>query len=445
MRFRYRWRERAGIWADRFGSRLRDLWANSLLFRTILTLGVSSLAVVAIAVAAVQYFVVLPIDERSAEEKVALLELSAQIWAEFPPEIRSEFELELAWKQKLHIAVVPEGAGEPVNFDESPILALLDEKLTERFDGPVPLTRYEEHIWATLPMDGYELQIGFEPARRDEEIVYVAIVIAGAGAAVVFVTSLFIALRITRPLARAAERAETFRGGLNFDPLPEEGPRELAVLARNFNTMAREVSALLSNRTTLLAGISHDLKTPLTRMRLAVELLPDDVERGLVERFEHNLESMDALITDALKLSSGAHEAEQEVDLQPFVESVLASYATPIPVECRDCPAEPVRLAPGALRRVLTNLLTNGRQHGENVRVRLHGRVIHVIDSGPGIPPEHRQAVFQPFFRLDRSRSAATGGSGLGLAIVHQLCQAHGWRIEIGSGPGGGTDVCLAV
>ena len=424
--------------------RLRNLWANSLLFRTILTLGVSSLVIVAIAVAAVQYFVVQPIAERSADDEAALLVLSAQTWVELPPEARRYFELELAENHDLIISAVPEQYA-PVEYGVSPFLALVEEKLSERFDGPVEMSRSEELTWATLPIAGYEIQIGFSPTRRGVQTNYMGIVIAGAGAAVVFITSLFIALRITRPLVQAAQRAETFRGGLNFDPLPEEGPRELVVLARNFNTMAREISALLSNRTTLLAGISHDLKTPLTRMRLAVELLPDGVDPGLIERFEHNLESMDELITDALKLSSGAHEAKQEVDLQPFVESVLASYATPMPLECRDCPTEPVRLAPGALRRVLTNLLTNARQHGNDVRVQLRGREIHVMDSGPGIPPEHREAVFQPFFRLDSSRSAATGGSGLGLAIVHQLCQTHGWHIEIGSSPSGGTDVCLGL
>jgi len=395
-------------------------------------------------VAAVQYFVVQPIAEQSADDEAALLVLSAQTWVELPPEARRYFELELAESHDLIISAAPERHA-PVDYGEAPFLALVEEKLNDRFDGPVEISRSEELTWATLPMAGYEIQIGFSPARRDVQTTYLGIVIAGAGAAVVFVTSLFIALRITRPLVRAAERAETFRGGRNFDPLPEEGPRELVVLARNFNTMAREISALLSHRSTLLAGISHDLKTPLTRMRLAVELLPDNVEPGLIERFEHNLESMDELITDALKLSSGAHEAEAEVDLKSFVESVLDSYATPMALECRDCPIEPVRLAPGALRRVLTNLLSNARQHGEDVRVRVWGREIHVMDSGPGIPPEHREAVFQPFFRLDSSRSAATGGSGLGLAIVHQLCQTHGWRIEIGSSPTGGADVCLEV
>ncbi len=433
------------MWTDRFGFKRPNIQATSLLVRTNLTLGISSLIIVTIAVAALQYFVVQPIAEQSAADEAALLVLSAQTWVELPPETRPLFELELSESHDLVISAVPQPYA-PADYGESPFLSLLQEKLNERFDAPVAMSRLSDGlIWATLPIGGYELQIGFEPTRREVRTTYTGIVIVGLGAAVVFLTSLFIVVRITRPLVQAAERAETFRGGLNFEPLPEEGPGELVVLARNFNTMAQEISALLSNRTTLLAGISHDLKTPLTRMRLAVELLPDDVDPTLVARFERNLESMDELLTDALKLASDTPEAEQEVDLRPFVEALLSSYDAPLPLECRDCPTEPVRVAPVALRRVLTNLLTNAQQHGRDARVQLLGREIHVLDSGPGIPSQYREAVFQPFYRLDSSRSAATGGSGLGLAIVRQLCQAHGWRIEIGATPGGETDVCLAI
>jgi two-component system osmolarity sensor histidine kinase EnvZ len=102
-------------------------------------------------------------------------------------------------------------------------------------------------------------------------------------------------------------------------------------------------------------------------------------------------------------------------------------------------------LAPGALQRVLLNLISNAEQHGGAVRVEIRGTDVHVIDNGPGIPDEYKDQVFQPFFRLDRSRSVATGGSGLGLAIVQQLCQAHGWRVQIRNAPGGGTDVVLSL
>jgi two-component system osmolarity sensor histidine kinase EnvZ len=303
----------------------------------------------------------------------------------------------------------------------------------------------DELIWVDVPMGGFELQIGFSPQRRDIQPLYVGIIIVVLGAGIVFLTSLFMVQRIARPLVQAAERVESFRGGEDFEPLPERGPAELVSLARNFNTMARDISALLSNRTTLLAGISHDLRTPLTRMRLALELLPDSVDPGLIERFERNLRSMDELISDALRFARGTGESRQEIELEAYIADIVESHDRRIPFSARDAQGIRLMLAPGALQRVLQNLISNAEQHGDSVRVELRGREVHVIDSGPGIPDEYKLQVFQPFFRLDRSRSVATGGSGLGLAIVQQLCQAHGWRVRIEDAPGGGTDVVLSL
>ncbi len=417
---------------------------TSLLFRTILTLAVSALVIVVITVAAQRSFVVQPIAEQSADDEAALLVLTAQTWVELPPEARPYFELELAEQHDLIISA-ERPAHPPVRYDQSPFLSLLEEKLNARLGRPVTLSQGPDLVWATLPMAGYELLIGFSPTRREVQTLYFGIIIAVLGTAVVLITSAVIVLRVTRPLVQAAERADVFRGGANFDPLPEKGPKELVVLARNFNNMAREIAALLANRTTLLGGISHDLKTPLARMRLAVELLPKSVDRALVGRLERNLESMDELIANALKFARGAYEPAQPINLPAFVKDIASGHDPPIPTQCGNSPTEEIKVAPGALVRVLTNLVTNAEQHGGDAQIRLQGREIHVLDSGPGIPREHREAVFQPFFRLDRSRSTKTGGSGLGLAIVHQLCQIHGWRIEINDRLGGGTDVSVAV
>ena len=188
---------------------------------------------------------------------------------------------------------------------------------------------------------------------------------------------------------------------------------------------------LLTNRTTLLAGISHDLRTPLTRMRLALALLPESVDPDLVVRFERNLESMDELIGDALRFASGTREAAQEIELAPFVAEIAQSFEQPVTLHCRTSETQRVTLAPNAFRRVLVNLISNGLQHGGRVEVCVEADTVRVQDDGPGIPEEHREDVFQPFFRLDASRNTATGGSGLGLAIVQQLCQAHGWKVGI--------------
>jgi two-component system osmolarity sensor histidine kinase EnvZ len=415
----------------------------SLLARTNLTLTVSSLLIALISVLALNYFVISPIAESSAADQAALLVLSAQTWVELPPEARPYFELELAQSHDLIINSPPR-ALPPAAFDQ-PYLSLLVEQLSERLHTPVVLLSGDELIWVDVPMGGFELQIGFSPQRRDIQPLYVGIIIVVLGAGIVFLTSLFMVQRIARPLVQAAERVESFRGGEDFEPLPERGPAELVSLARNFNTMARDISALLSNRTTLLAGISHDLRTPLTRMRLALELLPDSVDPGLIERFERNLRSMDELISDALLFARGTGESRQEIELEAYIADIVESHDRRIPFSARDAQGIRLMLAPGALQRVLQNLISNAEQHGDSVRVELRGREVHVIDSGPGIPDEYKLKVFQPFFRLDRSRSVATGGSGLGLAIVQQLCQAHGWRVRIEDAPGGGTDVVLSL
>lgn len=425
---------------DRSGNGRHSL---SLLVRTNLVLAVSALVIVVIAVVALNVFVIDPIAEQSADDEAALLVLSAQTWVELPPNARPYFELELAQNHDLIIS------GDPQPLEAAdlgrPYLAMLQEKLAERLAMPIALLEGAGLVWAQVPMGGFDIQIGFSPARRDVQPLYVGIVIIVLGALVVFLTSLVIVQRITRPLVLAAERVETFRGGEDFEPLPEQGPRELVSLARSLNTMAREISALLSNRTTLLAGISHDLRTPLTRMRLALALLPESVDPKLVARFERNLEVMDGLIGDALQFARGTREPVQEVALESFVRDVLAGFEQPIPLTAENAAGLRLSIAPGALQRVIANVVGNGLQHAEAVRVHIDGRQIHVIDSGPGIPPDAREAVFQPFFRLDSSRNVSTGGSGLGLAIVRQLCQAQGWQIAIQDAPGGGTDFVIAL
>lgn len=409
----------------------------SLLARTNLTLAVSAVMIAGIAIAALYAFVVNPISKQSADDEAALLVLSAQTWVELPPEARPYFELEMAESHDLIISQVIQQLPETPAYDT--YFDLLRGALGRRLDNDVRLLVDDELLWVDVPMGGYQLQIGFSPERRAIQPLYVAVIIVGLGAAVVMFTSWFIVQRIARPLVRVAQQAEHFRGSGEIEPLPESGPRELASLARNFNIMAREISTLLENRTTLLAGISHDLRTPLTRMRLALALLPEDVDPDLVGRFERNLESMDELIGDALRFARGAGESAQELELAPFVSEIVGSFDQSVVLKV-DVDAR-VKLAPSAFRRVLTNLIANGNQHGGDVTVTLTDSEVRVGDNGPGIPEQYREQVFQPFFRLDDSRNSATGGSGLGLAIVHQLCQAHGWTIGIDESHSGGAEV----
>ena len=418
--------------------RSESLRPQSLLGRTTLTLAFSSFLIAVVSTIALNVFVIDPIAERSADDEAALLVLSAQTWVELPPQARPYFELELAQSHDLIISVAEQTL--PPLDRYLPFTELLLEKLQRRLALDVRMYDGNDLVWVDVPMAGYNLQIGFSPDRRDVQLLYVAIVIASLGAGIVFLTSLLIVRKIARPLVQVGKQAETFRGLAEIEPLPETGPRELVSLARNFNTMADEIALVLANRTTLMAGISHDLRTPLTRMRLALALLPDDVEQSLVQRFERNLEAMDVLIGDALRFAHGTREEAQPLALAPYVREVLDTFEQELDFLCVINDDVMLDLAPNAFSRVLTNLVGNAIKYADRVRVSLDGSEVVVSDDGPGIPVSERGRVFQPFYRLEASRNVSTGGSGLGLAVVQQLSAAHGWKIEIGDSPMGGAE-----
>ena len=418
--------------------RSESLRPQSLLGRTTLTLAFSSFLIAVVSTIALNVFVIDPIAERSADDEAALLVLSAQTWVELPPQARPYFELELAQSHDLIISVAEQTL--PPLDRYLPFTELLLEKLQRRLALDVRMYDGNDLVWVDVPMAGYNLQIGFSPDRRDVQLLYVAIVIASLGAGIVFLTSLLIVRKIARPLVQVGKQAETFRGLAEIEPLPETGPRELVSLARNFNTMADEIALVLANRTTLMAGISHDLRTPLTRMRLALALLPDDVEQSLIQRFERNLEAMDVLIGDALRFAQGTREEAQPLALAPYVREVLDTFEQELDFLCVINDDVMLDLAPNAFSRVLTNLVGNAIKYADRVRVSLDGSEVVVSDDGPGIPVSERGRVFQPFYRLEASRNVSTGGSGLGLAVVQQLSAAHGWKIEIGDSPMGGAE-----
>ncbi|MDE0192641.1 MAG: ATP-binding protein [Gammaproteobacteria bacterium] len=417
-----------------------------MLARANLVLGISAAAIALTSIVALAVFVILPIEDRSADDEAGLMVLSAKTWVELDAARRPAFEIEMVANHDLVVSAEPRDL--PYVEEGNRYYDLLASKLNERLDDPVRLMESDDLLWANVPMGGYVVQVGISPQRQDIEPVYVGFAIVLFGAVIVPLTSALIVRRVAQPLTRAAETVEAFRGTEGFQPLPEEGPEELVTLAASFNAMAKNVTELLSNRTTLLAGISHDLRTPLTRMRFALEMLPPSVDRKLVERFERNLAAMEELITDALRFSRGAGEAPSEVDFKAYLEALLRDMDEDLDIEWRNTPPGPVEIAPGAFQRVVANLIRNARQHGRGARLAVDydgSLVCQVIDDGPGIPPADREKVFRPFYRLEGSRSRATGGSGLGLAIVAQLCEAHGWRVRLDNSDSGGTVAEITV
>lgn len=407
-----------------------------------------------LAAVAVVIFLMGPMAQGSAERLAGLMVLSAQTWSELPPGTRADFELELArthWLSLREAGTRPSPTGWHGFY-----IHFLEQALATK-------TGSEQHLrgelragdwwwWATLPSGDGRIDVGFPAWRIGTHPLAAILLTLGGGLLLALVATLWLAHRLAAPLAQMERATAVVGRGALPDTLPETGPRELATLVARFNLMARQVRELVAVRTTLMAGISHDLRTPLARMRLALALLAERPTPRLIERLEADIAEMDQLIGKVLDLARGL-EAETWVDLD--LGELLAELAEAIPgdrVRFTRLAAPLVRpVPPLALRRVLENLLTNALRYGMEQPVDLvlkasQGQVrIGVLDRGPGIPPERVEAMFQPFQRGEISRSPLTGGAGLGLAIVRQLVETHGWQVQLLPRENGGLAAWLQL
>lgn len=419
----------------------------SLFSRTALILALAFVLFQAGAYWVIYRTLVLPVAQRSADDLAGLVILSAQTWVELPPITRPAFEDELAYRHGLRLTALP--LVDPVPAPHFAFKKQVAQALSKRLGSELHLSgrRQDDSVWVDIPVGGRELRVGFFPNRYGVRPPLAAATLLSLGAFLVLLTALVLVRRITVPLARAARAAEQVGAGQFPAPLPEGGPQELAELARRFNQMSREVQALLENRTTLLAGVSHDLRTPLTRAQLALELLQVRPEPQRMERIGRDLEEMNTLIAGYLDLArSFKVEEPEEVELAQALREI-ASRTGGVRVEAQACT---VWIGRQTLTRILSNLLENARRYGGGeVTLRLvrekNWLRIQVIDQGPGIPEDELEKVFRPFYRLDASRAQATGGTGLGLAIVKQLAEANGWRIRMRNRPQGGLEAELEI
>lgn len=407
-----------------------------------------------VAAGAMAWFLMLPLARRSADDLAGLMMLSAQTWAELPPQTRPDFEFELLANHGLALRDTLPGAAQ----DEwhPPFFYLLEDALASRTGTHQHLVRERSDdavwYWASLPAGRRHLVVGMSQQRIATQPLAAALFALGGGLVLAIGIAVWLARRISTPLARLEAAATSIGQGESPALLPETGPRELAALARRFNAMARQVRELLAARTTLLAGVSHDLRTPLARMRLALELLKTEATPGRIEQIERNIEEMNALIGTLLDLARGLErEPPREVELAEFLSALAddaRAHGREIAVRCPPCRHA---LPPRALRRAVDNLLQNALRHAPTGPIELICEPtaercrIGVLDRGPGIPPEQMEAMFQPFERFETSRSPTTGGSGLGLAIVRELARANGWQARLEARPGGGLAAWLEL
>jgi len=260
----------------------------------------------------------------------------------------------------------------------------------------------------------------------------------------VVLVSLFAVRWVTRPLRTLAGAAEELGRNIHRPPLAETGPLEVAQAARAFNTMQSRLAAYLRERTQVLAAMSHDLKTPITRLRLRAELLEDP---RLRDKFDHDLQEMESMVSSALDFLRGMDNGEplQPVDINALLESLRTDLAeTGGVVAIEGLAAAPFNGRPQALKSAFTNLLENAIKYGEAARVVVEDGPerlqIRVLDEGPGLPADQLEKVFEPFYRVEGSRNRETGGTGLGLAIAKNVVELHGGRILLCNRAEGGLE-----
>ena len=428
----------------------------SLFRRSALTVAAGLLLFQLISGAAIYFYLMLPLAQRSADDLAGLLVLSARTWVELPPATRPDFEAELRASHHLELRLAGAPPGEAAS--RHPYLHHLRAALAHRLgaEGGARVTESGDgRFHVDIPMAGRELRFSFARGLITPRPGTAVAWSIAAGLLVALLTAWLLARRVSAPVARLAEAARQIGEGTRPPRLPESGAAELADLARVFNQTAAQLAARRENQNTLLAGVSHDLRSPLGRLKMALGMLAEQRDSPLLARMERDVAEMESLIGAQLELARAQErEAAVATEIDVLLAELLEAAEARSPGQTRlraDGPPCRAGVAPLALRRILGNLLENALRHAGPGPLQLArrrcagGLLIGVRDAGPGIPAEMREAIFRPFFRLDPSRSRATGGSGLGLAVARQLAETQGWRLAVKPRRGGGASFWLAI
>jgi len=308
-------------------------------------------------------------------------------------------------------------------------------------DGPdalVLVVRLDDGRWLAAR------QRLFDPTRRWARSSLTTLAVS---ALLMIVVVLVTSRRMTAPLRQLAGAAERFGRGEAVQPLAETGPDEIRRSIAAFNRMRERLVRFVADRSRLIAAIAHDLRTPITALRLRLEFLPeDDNKRAMAATLDDMARMSEASLT--FMREDAAAEATRKVDMSALVDALCEDYRA-IGSDVDFQPSARITLVcrPVAIRRALRNLIDNALAYGERARLSLiedgEHMIVEVADDGPGIAEADWSRVFDPFVRLEDSRNRDTGGSGLGLSIARSVAQGHGGRIQLANRPTGGLSASL--
>jgi two-component system osmolarity sensor histidine kinase EnvZ len=320
-----------------------------------------------VSMAAAFYFIIVPMMKRSADDFAAELVSAAHALQDLPEAQHPELRQDLL--QDHGLIVAEEQGGSPARRSDAPYLGYFSDSLNRLAGEELAIMEFGSGplLWVDIPAHGKLYRLGFDRGRLGINPPLALMLVIAGGAVLVLLASVMEVRSVTKPLDRLSAAVEEVRRGGNPSPLPEEGPAEIAALAEAFNQMSSNMQQMSENRTVMLAGISHDLRTPLTRLGIAVEMLDEKSNPGLIAGIRRDLDAMNRLIGEFLRFSEVAKdEIPVQVDLWQTIESMtqdLKREGASLRLHRANPPcvyfADPV-----ALQRVLANLLRNAVQYG---------------------------------------------------------------------------------
>lgn len=412
---------------------------------------------ITLALGLVLVLVLWPLTQQSAQAKAGLMVLAVQTLLELPQGTRADFVAELSARHGLELRV---GCDAQPQHDApwASYPTALQRALIARMQGmgdsapTVSISSDKQSLMSCVWLNGQAFELRFAAPHFLESRLWALGLILLGSSLLAGALAWVLARRVARPLEGMTRTVQTWSEGAATDlPVGTKDVFELCTLARTLEQMRRSLYQHEQARSTLLAGVSHDLRTPLARMRLAVEMLPEAASMGLHAGLVRDIAAMEGLIAQTLQLARAQAQAAEWVDVCALAaEWVGDQQRGGVAVSLAGAPSCHALVAPLALERIVVNLIDNAWRYSGHkpVEVVLHCADdtwrIEVLDRGPGIPESMRERVFQPFTRLEPSRNLATGGSGLGLAIVHQLAETQGWAFGIETRTGGGSCVWVA-
>jgi len=322
---------------------------------------------------------------------------------------------------------------------DSKLSRALDQRLVYPFQ--IDTVSFEElvQVWVQLP--GGVMLVQVPRSRLFSDTTYIFIAWMVGSSIVLFAVATFFMRNQVRPIRRLAKAAESFGRGIDVPDFKPQGAAEVRLAARSFLQMRERIRRQIDQRTIMLAGVSHDLRTPLTRMKLQLAMTDASSD---VANLASDVIEMERMVEGYLAFAAGEGEEEPRTlrlskVLTGIVEQVSTNGAK-IDLRLDDDPE--ITLRPAAMNRCLTNLLSNALRYGTEVHVRAKVRQkraeIIIDDDGPGIPADRREDVFRPFYRLDESRNPSTGGTGLGMTIARDVVRGHGGELTLEDSPSGG-------